>query len=87
MNRNAGARLPQIATIEKDPKSFLKSIDLNACIPKGSSTILAIRMRMVATWLDEKVSYPSLEYIAFFIRINELPQMTESKMSRVQYFS
>tara|TARA_B100000524_G_scaffold95995_1_gene45503 strand:+ start:20056 stop:20460 length:405 start_codon:yes stop_codon:yes gene_type:complete len=87
VNRKAGARLPKIATIKKELKSFLKSIDLNACIAKGSSTILAIRIRIVATWLEENVSYPSAVYIAFFISMNELPQIIESKISRVQYFS
>ena len=65
----------------------MKLIDLKALIPKGSNTILAIRIRIVATWFDEKVVCPVESYIAFFIRMKELPQMMESKMSNVQYFS
>ena len=87
MNKKAGARLPQMATIENETKSFLKLIALKARIPKGNKTRLAKRMRMVATWFEENVASPSVLYIAFFISMNELPHITESKIRSVQYLS
>jgi len=78
VNRNAGKKLPQNPTIEKNNKSFRDCNFRTARIENGNKTLEAINMRNAPTCVDENIFPPSSVNIPFFIKIKELPQIQAS---------
>lgn len=77
VKRRAGKKFPNIPTIKNKWKFFQ---DSRRILDKDIGSIIreAINIRRHPTWLDENMVVPSSENIPFFIRINELPHITES---------
>ena len=63
---------------------FCKFNSLNLLIETGNNASHAISIRKDPTCCEEKITEPSSEYIPFFMRIKELPQIQASKMSKIQ---
>jgi len=70
-NKKAGMKLPANPETKMRRYNFF-GILRNACKAKGNKTIPALRIRIEATW------YGVRDFIPYFIRMNELPQIKES---------
>lgn len=86
-NKKAGIKFPETPTIRTPDSIFLSFIFFNALKAKGLKTNAAISILRAPTCSKEKIFSLFEVYIPLFIRMNELPQIRESRMSKIQFLN
>ena len=84
VNKNAGKKLPQNPTIASFPKVFQFLSNRIFLSANGKRASAAINILNAPTWTSLKIGIPSTVNMAFFINMNELPQIIARKTSKIQ---